>query len=95
MLTALNLRKFKKWALKQLYYELYQFMKDDFMSIPDCRGVHTPGNIIAPTSGGPCTQALPGGSKNFSEAKAKIYKARAEIGDIQIDVAEETGESTF
>lgn len=88
------MNKFKKWALKKLYYELFEFMKDDFMSLNDCKAVHMSGNIIAPMSGGPCTQALQGGSNNFAKIKAQVYKVRAQLGDLQVDIAEETGEFT-
>ena len=94
MLTPINLKRFRKWAVKMLYYDLFELIAEDFMGKKDCKIVHTPGNIIAPTSGGPCTQAIPGGTSIVINGLKPIYKARAQLGDLQIDVAEEIGEFT-
>lgn len=94
MLTPINMGRFKRWAIKNLYYHLYPLIVEDFMTKGDCKLVHTPGNIIAPTTGGPCTQAIQGGSNTVGTAKKAVYEARAQVGELQLDVAEETGEFT-
>lgn len=92
MLTPMNLSRFKTKMIKLLYAHLYPLILEDFMTKGDCRIVHTPGNIIAPTTGGPCTQAIQGGSNTVGQAKKAVYEARVQLGDVELELAEETGE---
>ena len=93
MIFPINIGNFQRWAIRQLYYKLYPYIKDDFMGRRDCQMVHQEGNMMAGQY--PVTYtAFRGGSSMIASIKQAEYEARAQSGEIEVDVAEETGTFT-
>ena len=96
MITPINLRSFKRWALKQLYAELFEFIAKDFMGRTDCSLVHLPSNMVAPTGGGPVEHLIHrGGHSTVINGKKAAYKAQAELGAVQAEAAAEGTPTQF
>jgi hypothetical protein len=93
-LFPLNLDRYKEWSIKQLYYHLFPFIKEDFMGRQDCALVHTDGNMQAVVAGstGTVTHITRGGSDNLLAVKETEYRTYVEQGTVVIQTAQELGE---
>lgn len=94
MIPPIDLQKFKNWGIEQLYNLIFPFIARDFMGRRSCQLVHIEGNLVAPPSGGPVMYMNPlgrGGNDTGILPLKAIYKARALAGEVQVDIAEETG----
>lgn len=95
MVFPINMGRFKKWAIEQTYYLLFPYIAKDFMGRGGCKLVHLPGNINSSPTGGPVTYLVAqGGCSMDTDALKPIYQVRAELGEVQSDIASETGEFT-
>jgi hypothetical protein len=95
-LFPLDLDKYKEWTIKQLYYLLFPYIKEDFMGRKDCELVHAEGNMQAIVSGatGTVTHTIRGGSDTLISIKGAEYRAKVEEGRIELSSAQETGQFT-
>ncbi len=88
-----NIASIIDFATRQMYLKLYPLIKRDFMGRDDCRLVHAPGNIVAPTYGGPVVHtAFQGGHSTVSDSLESQYRTMEETGDIRVETALRTGE---
>lgn len=88
-----NIASIQDFAIRQTYLKLYPFIKRDFMGRTDCQMVHAPGNIVAPTSGGPVAHTVfQGGHSTVADSLEAQYKTMEETGDIRVETALRTGE---
>jgi hypothetical protein len=95
-LFPLDLDRYRDWTIKQLYYLLFPYIKEDFMGRKDCQAVHTEGNMQAIVAGatGTVTHIVRGGSDNFISVKEAEYRAYVEQGNVELEVAQQTGQFT-
>jgi hypothetical protein len=93
-LFPLNLNKYKKWSVEQLYYLLYPYIMEDFMGKPDCKTVHAEGNMQAIVSGatGTVSHILRGGTDIQAKIKKAEYLIKSQEGRIVIEGAQITGQ---
>jgi hypothetical protein len=95
-LFPVDLDKYKEWTIRQLYYLLFPYIKEDFMGKKDCEAIHAEGNMQAVVSGatGIVEHVIGGGSDILISLKESEYRRKAEEGEAAIETAQETGRFT-
>jgi len=91
-IVPINVDRYRDWNVEMLFYKMYPLLVENFMGKGDCRTVHAVGNIVAPSTGGPVTHIIQGGTDLIAKAKEPVYRLRAEEGRTRIASAEQTGE---
>lgn len=89
----LDLRRYREWTLDHLYYLLFSRLMRDFVYREDYEAAMADGNMMAGDS--PVTFTLMQPSANtLARIKAREYEALAEVGDVGLSTAQETGTTT-
>jgi hypothetical protein len=84
---ALDVAKFKNFALHQLYAELYPLILQDFKHKKDVAAIIDAMTVIMHQ----LIKPLPGSYEAAGPARKAVLLAQAKVGQVNIELVEETG----
>ena len=91
-LFPLDVDRYKRWTIRQLYALLKPYILEDCVCRRDFDVIFVPGNLIAPPDGGPVTYIVPSTTRIGADILIAAARVEAEEGRATLVGAQGTGE---